>query len=142
MRASLKILVVLILLVNTIGAFYGGYSLLADPTGGLLQMPLDYLKHSPFSNYFWPGLILFVVNGLFGLLTLLTVILRHKLARTFVIIQGILLGGWISMQMILLQIFYPPLHLPFLLMGAVLLLIGWLMPQAISRTSITRFKGA
>ncbi len=133
MRVLLKGLVILILMANASGAIYGGYSLMADPSGTLLQMPVDYLKNSPFDDYFWPGLILFIVNGLYSLLCIVALISGHSLSRLFVVLQGVLLGGWIVMQMILLQIFYPPLHLTFLAMGALLLLISWLKPEVVSQ---------
>lgn len=130
MNKLLKTLVVIVLAMNTSGAFYGGLSRITDPTGGKLQMPLSYLNQSPFSNYFWPGIILFTVNGLFGVLALAALLFRSRLARGFVAFQGLLLGGWITVQMILLQLFYAPLQLPFLLMGAMLLLIAWLKPES------------
>ncbi|MBK9291768.1 MAG: hypothetical protein IPM52_09105 [Bacteroidetes bacterium] len=125
-----KTLIIAILVINSTGAFYGGLSLIADPTGQRLQMPLSYLEKSPFTDYFWPGVVLFAVNGLFGLLTLAAVLFRHPIARGLVAAQGILPGGWITMQMMLLQIFYPPLHLPFLLMGATLLGLALFKPKA------------
>lgn len=132
MNKLLKTIVVIILAVNTSGAFYGGLSLITDPTGEKLQMPLSYLDKSPFNDYFWPGIVLFSVNGLFGVLALAALLFRSRQARGLVAFQGLLLGGWITVQMILLQIFYAPLHLPFLLMGATLLLIAWLKPESVS----------
>lgn len=120
------------ILLNTIGAFYGGLSLMTDPTGEKLSIPLDFLQKTPFSNYFWPGLILFSVNGLFGLITLAALAFHHPWSARLVLFQGLLLGGWITIQVILLQIFYVPLHLPFLLMGVMLVLIAWLKPEAVS----------
>lgn len=132
MNKLLKLLVITILTVNTAGAFYGGLSLITDPTGGKLQMPLSHLDQSPFNNYFWPGIILFTVNGLFGVLTLAALLFHKQQARGLVAFQGLLLGGWITVLIILLQLFYAPLHLPFLLMGAMLLLIAWLKPESVS----------
>jgi hypothetical protein len=99
-------------------------SLYANPTGGTLQMPLSFLQTSPFSKYFWLGIILFAINGLFGIFPLATVAFRSP--RLMVAIQGLLLGGWVIIQMAFLQTFFPPLHLPFLIMGATLFALAWL----------------
>lgn len=127
MKILLKILVIILLLFNSIGAFYGGSKFILDPSGSTMQIPLDYLKHSPFHNYLIPGIVLFCVNGLFGLITIVLLLLKHKLANYFVITQGILLGGWIVVQIIMLQTFYMPLHLPFLLIGVILFFSGYFL---------------
>lgn len=50
---------------------------------------------------------------------------RKRDYRVFeVMAQGTLLSGWILVQMAMLRMFYPPLHLTFLLMGLCLLGCG------------------
>lgn len=129
MYTFLRIIVICILSVNAMGALYGGLSLMLDPSGALLQMPLDFLEHSPFSSYLVPGIVLFVVNGLFSLLTLFMVLRKHPQCQRFIMAQGVLLAGWIAVQVAMLQIFYAPLHLPFFLMGAFLLFSGVIMAK-------------
>jgi len=51
--------------------------------------------------------------------------IRHPFYPPLVMLQGILLGGWIVMQMILLQTFFAPLHAPFLLIGLALVMLGY-----------------
>ena len=46
-----------------LGGIYGGIALLADPTGGLLQLT-DVLPLLPVSDYILPGLFLLIVMGL------------------------------------------------------------------------------
>jgi hypothetical protein len=89
-----------------------------------MQMPLNFLEASPFHNYLIPGIILFTVNGIFSLFTLVMLLLKKRTAGIWVFTQGILLGGWIVMQIIFLRIFYAPLHLPFLFFGAYLTFAG------------------
>ena len=67
MRVVLKTISSVLLLVNGIGALWGGASLLRDTSGKSMGWPLEMLGHTPFSNYFIPGLILFISNGLFSL---------------------------------------------------------------------------
>jgi hypothetical protein len=127
MKTFIKIIVILMLLFNGIGAFYGGLSLITDPTGNNLQLPQNYLEHTLFRNYLIPGIILLCVNGFFSFLTLLTIMLKYKRADLFVIAQGILLSGWIIVQIILLRIFYAPLHGTLLTIGILLTICGLVM---------------
>jgi hypothetical protein len=70
MKTIVQVICFVLLLVNGLGALYGGFLLMVDPSGSKMQMPLSYLEHSPFSNYLIPGIILFIVNGLFSFVTL------------------------------------------------------------------------
>ena len=52
-----------------ISAIGGGGALIISPSGKLLGgLPLSILKNSPFSNFLFPGIILFVVFGLVPIL--------------------------------------------------------------------------
>jgi hypothetical protein len=129
MRAIVKAISILLLLVNGTGAVYGGYQLITDPSGSKLQMPLSFLERSPFHNYLIPGIILILVNGIFSLITFSTIFLKTKNYPWFIIAQGVLLCGWIFIQMILLQMFYAPLHATFLIIGACLIVCGWYLKR-------------
>ena len=49
-----------------LGAMGGGLCLIISPSGKLVGgLPLSILSHSPFSNFLIPGIILFLVLGLF-----------------------------------------------------------------------------
>jgi hypothetical protein len=50
-----------------IGAFFGGLVLIIDPSGGVVNMPMDFLENSPFNNFLIPGIILFSILGIFPL---------------------------------------------------------------------------
>lgn len=89
-----------------------------------MQMPLGFLELSPFSNYLIPGIILFVFNGLLSLVAAIFAVIRHRLYPHFVIFQGIVLVIWLTVQILMIQLFYAPLHLPFYFVGLVLIIIG------------------
>ncbi len=133
MNTAIKVVTIFLLLFNSIGAMYGSIKLITDPSGSSMQMPLSFLEHSPFENYLIPGIVLLCVNGLFGFATILLLLIKHSLANLFVMAQGVLLGGWILVQMMLLKTFYPPLHLTFLLIGTLLLLLGFAMQRTKSK---------
>ena len=50
-------------LLQGISGIVGGYAPLAEPTGGLIGLPLAWLAGTPFTDYFVPGIILFSVLG-------------------------------------------------------------------------------
>ena len=54
-----------LMLFQALSGLFGGGALILDPTGHSLQIPLSLLEGSPFSNYLLPGIILFVVLGIF-----------------------------------------------------------------------------
>ena len=119
----LKSFAVGLLTLNTIGALTAGWSFMAEPSGSGLQMPVDQLEHSPFEDYFIPGLILFLVNGVYGLLVLWSVIFTSPFSPKLMIFQGILLGGWILVQMVLLRTLHP-FQMAFLGIALFFLLFG------------------
>lgn len=103
MKIFLKAFVALLLLFNGIGAIYGGWHLMTKPDGSGLMMPLDMLEHSPFNNYFVPGIILFIANGLFSLFVLVMLLVNYKKYSLLIIAQGVVLVTWIIVQIIMIQ---------------------------------------
>lgn len=51
-----------------VGALGGGAVLVAAPDGSIIRMPLSMLEHSPFSNFLIPGIILFLLLGVYPIL--------------------------------------------------------------------------
>lgn len=63
---ALSILAVLIGVLSIAG-FVGGASLMVDPTGASLKADLAWLEGTPVNDFLLPGLFLFLVYGVFGL---------------------------------------------------------------------------
>jgi hypothetical protein len=126
LKTALKILTGLLLLLNSAGAFFGGWNLVRYPDGSSLQLSTEWLQHSPFSDYFIPGLVLLAVNGLFGLFVLLMLVVGNRRYPAYVIIQGVLLGGWILVQVIMVRTVVG-LHFLFGGIAMLLLLLGWIL---------------
>lgn len=55
----------LVFLLGVLGlnALLAGFGFLGDPTGKSMGIPLEWLRATPFSDFFIPGLILFCVLG-------------------------------------------------------------------------------
>jgi len=128
MKTFLTIAASLLLIFNGVGALYGGLNLITHPDGSSMQMSMDFLKHTPFQNYLIPGIILFIVNGLFSFIFLTALIFRLWYAAWLVLAQGIILSGWICIQIVLIQ----TIHLLHIIMGSVgiaLIVVGWLLKK-------------
>lgn len=126
MSIVLKIISSILLLINGIGALWGGANLLSDTSGKSMGWSLEMLAHTPFSNYFIPGLILFIANGLFSLFVFLLLLLGNRKYSLFVLAQGAILMGWILIQVLMLRAFIQ-LHLIMLLIGVSLAICGLIL---------------
>jgi hypothetical protein len=140
---SWYVLVVLFFFLS-LGALFGGWSLMTDPSGGSIQLPLDYIhtSTSPFNDYLIPGLILFLFNGIFPLFIIYGFVKRPNIsflqriipfkkthwAWTLSGILGVGLVLWIVFEIIITQMYYPPLQLPFAGLGMIIILLT-LMPK-------------
>jgi hypothetical protein len=122
-RKFLKYIALLLLLLNSIGALVGGIPMLIYPDGSANGISLSYLEHTPFSDYLIPGIILVVCNGLFSLLVFIGLILNVRHHAWAVVGQGLILLGWIVIQMIMLrEINF--LHVAFGSIGIALIFLG------------------
>jgi hypothetical protein len=123
LKTFLKIIVSLLLLFNGIGAIYGGGNLIVYPDGSSILLSMDWLKHTPFQNYFVPGIILFVANGLFSIFVFICLLFNTRNYPILVILQGAILTGWIVIQMIMIMTVYF-LHVILGSVGLALIILG------------------
>jgi len=121
---------------QAISAIPAGFSLIFDPSGNNLGLPIEMLKHSPFSNYLIPGLFLFIVLGIFPMITFYGLIKKNKfkLAKkinlykeyhwswTFSHYLGLLLILWINMQLFFIREF-SMLHFIYAMLGVLIIVI-------------------
>ncbi|MEO5907151.1 MAG: hypothetical protein ABIQ11_10515 [Saprospiraceae bacterium] len=119
----LRLIAVAALFYNALGALAGGWGMMADPSGQDLQLSLSYLDHTPFHNYLYPGIILFMVNGVFCLVVLMATLFKWKHHELLIMAQGALLTGWIIIQITMIQLVYY-LHYISVLMGLFLIFYG------------------
>ena len=121
---TLRILTILLLLFNGTGALFGGWSLISDPTGQDLHLPTGLLEPSPFTDFFIPGVVLFTSIGIFSFVALLWMTMQWKHYPLLLIIEGLLVTGWIIIQMILIrELSY--LQGIFITIGIFFMLTGW-----------------
>lgn len=126
MVKATKIGAFFLLLINGGGAVYGGSNLMTYPDGSSLHISLAYLAHSPFRDFFFPGLILLWVNGVFSFVALAGLVFQYRHHARLIMAQGIVLLGWIAIQMMMLRTI-DGLHIIFITIGTLLLGLGWIL---------------
>jgi hypothetical protein len=103
--------------IEALCAIYGGISLMNDPSGESLQLPVSLLEDTFFASYLIPGIILFLLLGFFPLFLIFPLIFKpnwpiiNKLniyknyhwAWTYTLYTAIMLIIWIDIQVIILR---------------------------------------
>lgn len=97
---------------NGLSALAGGFGLMSDPSGEALAMKTDWLEGTPFSSFLFPGIVLFVVNGLGNTAGAVITFRKNKLAAKVGMAFGIIMMGWIVSQVLFIgyMSFLQPLY--------------------------------
>ena len=107
-------------------ALIGAIPLIIDSSGALLRMPLSLLEPSPFSDYLIPGIILLVSDGLLDFLVLIFVLRRVSRYGWWVVLQGCVLFGWITIEVVMIRaVFWA--HYVYWALALVMIWCGWLL---------------
>ena len=110
-------ILLLLLTFLGLGAIGGGGVLIISPSGKLIGMPLKILAHSPFNSFLIPGIILFVVLGVFPILLVVALVNKTKSkfaekfncftdmhwSRAYSIYVAFTLIIWIQLEMVFLN---------------------------------------
>lgn len=115
---------IFLLIFTGINAIIAGFLFIIAPSGNKMGMTTEYLKNSPFSSYLIPGIILFLVNGVLNLISAFMTIKKHQLYPLLIILQGILLTGWIFVQVLMVRDFNI-LHFVMGSIGITLIICGF-----------------
>jgi hypothetical protein len=120
-----KLMVYFLAVIQTfigITAIAGGLRLVSNPNG-LPDFPIEWLINSPFTNYFFPGLVLMIVIG-FGYVVSGTVtFLRKGYSGSIAALLGICLILYMTIEVwfVGLRNFLQPLYF---ILGVLVLLLG------------------
>lgn len=141
LRLSIFLLCLLHLFLG-INGLIGGTLLVIKTDGSLLGMQSDWLKNSPFSTYFIPGLLLAFFLGVIPLITFIGIISKRNWRVTnvfniyrnshwswsFSLYTGIIAISWITIQLVLTQYFWIQ---PIIIFTGLLIIIISLLPLVI-----------
>lgn len=116
-----------------VGALYGSFSMIIDPTGNLLQMQdmLVYFKKMPFyeilfKDYLFSGIALFIVNGITNITAFILILLNKKIGYILGMVFGITLMVWIGIQFYLFAPEVYALDVIFMIFGFLQFVCGLL----------------
>ena len=90
--------VLILLLFNGISACFAGLALMIDPSGRWIGLSLTKLRFLPFTNYFIPGLLLFLAIGLTNMFTAYRLIKHSTQVSHALILTGSVSLGWVIVQ--------------------------------------------
>lgn len=124
MYVIVRYVILALLILTGLNALIAGLLFIIAPSGQLMGMDTAYLQHAPFATYLIPGLVLMLVNGMLNILAAYATIKKANYHGIWVLVQGILLGGWIMVQVFMVQDFNG-LHATMLSIAAALTCGGW-----------------
>lgn len=140
MKSSRNFLIFLLAFLG-LGALAGGAMFILAPNGDLIGMPVSVLEKSPFTNFFIPGLILFLILGLSPLFLIMALIKKYNSgfaekfncftdmhwSWSFSLYIGFALIIWIQVQMQFIQMVHP-LHVIYTFLGITIIFTA-VLPQ-------------
>lgn len=106
-----------------IGAVPAGIAMISDPGGESLEMYVDMLRRSPFTDFLIPGIVLLLVNGIGSLFGALVSLRAYQIAGLIAIGLGTFLILWIVIQAWWLG--WHLLHVLYILLGVSEFVLGW-----------------
>lgn len=122
----LRIIAITRLLFNGLPAVAGELALVGDPSGRNMGWTTKMPVSSPFKNFLIPGIIFCAGNGVLSISIAILSTRRIGTYPLYTLFQGIFLGLWIIIQMIMLD-FYHVLHLLYRIISASLTGCGYLL---------------
>jgi hypothetical protein len=124
-RNALAMAAAILELVLAAGALGGGLALMLGPHGEIIPLPVALLQGSPFSDYFMPGLILFVVLGIGSAVVAVLAWRQQSWAPVLTVAVGAALLIWLVVQIAIIGYSNdPPLQLIYLVLGVATGMVG------------------
>ena len=125
-----------LVLFQSIGAIPAGFSMIIDPSGQQMGLPIALLEQSPFSNFLIPGLFLFIILGVLPALTFyglikkptmkwlekLNLYKQYHWSWTFSYYLGLILILWINMQLFFIKD-WSILHFVYSMLGVLIIVV-------------------
>lgn len=120
MRTILFILVSFIAVTATLS----GLLMISNPDGGVMNLPLGLLELTPFKDYLIPGILLTVIVGGVNLLAVFYNLQRSRSRYDWAIAGGVIICGWIIVQIILISTVHW-LHIIYFIIGLAIILVAY-----------------
>ncbi len=103
---TIRLISIILLIFIGLNALVGGVLLVAEPSGTLLHMSIEQVEPEIFKDFLIPGVFLFFINGVWSIVTAVLIIFERKGYIWLMILQGIILFGWITAQIFFFEQIY------------------------------------
>lgn len=124
-RTGTRIGLVLIELFIAANAVWGGTMLMTDGW----KLSHEWLDNTFFDSWFLPGVALLLIIGGSQLAAAATLLARRPYAREVSIAAGLVMVGWIVVQLAWLQVFHPVMQPTLLVAGVVIIALARRLPR-------------
>jgi hypothetical protein len=115
-KKIIRIKLIVVITILAITSIYGGFALMIDRSGSILDLSTKLLEGSIYSSYLFPGIILLIFLGVFPTITAFGLITRKKSrlanklniykkshwAWAYSLYCGIILILWIDFQVMII----------------------------------------
>jgi hypothetical protein len=101
----MKTILFLLVSFTALTALSSGILMIYDPSGSFFQMSESLLSGTPFKNFLVPGAVLALIVGGTNLAAVVLNLMRNKNRYNFAIAAGVMISGWIIIQMIMISAF-------------------------------------
>lgn len=129
--AAVRYLLGALLTFAALNAFAGGYYGVAGAKG----IPSEWLRDSPFPDYFVPSLILMVVVGGGFLAAAVAVFAKWRHDRTLTVAAALIVFGWLAVEVAIIG-YVSWMQPATAIAGAVILALAWKLPSPTSATHL------
>jgi hypothetical protein len=121
----MKLLLFILVAFVALTATFSGLIIISNPAdGGMINLQQNLLSNTPFKNFLVPGIILTVLVGGVNMIAVVLNIQRHPGRYNWALAGGVMISGWIVVQMILLNAF-SWLQLVYLGIGLLIMLTAY-----------------
>ena len=115
-------------------AILGGFELVSDPTGTKSNLPLEWLGGSPFPNFFIPGLILLLVNGVGNAIGAGITFFRNRYAGDVAIALAACLIIFMTVEVWFVGL-RNLLQPSYFILGVIVMILGFKLPGTFRKAS-------
>ncbi len=133
-------ILILLLIILSLNALYGGVGFILKPDGSLMGINATWLEDSPFSNFLFPGILLILFLGIFPAIALFGIFSKKRIRLfdtlncfpekhwgwIYAIFSGIGANIWIIVQQLITGYFFLQ---PVIAAVGMLIIITSLLPR-------------
>lgn len=118
----LTALIILIALAG--GGVAGGILLLMSPDGGALGLSISMLPGWYSGDFLPSGVLVLLAFGVAPIIAMIVLFFRPRAGWSAVVLIGVALLAWMIIQIVMIGLILPPMQIAFIVIGAVLVLLG------------------